>query len=260
MLKTGQGILKVMERINPCLMQFLFVPIKKGEITDSWLQKRYDFSDFSGAHSTTSENSDDFSGGDKIEGVKSLKSVKALLADIFQYPLSSLVNRYKRLGINPRLGNEYKKAMISEGLVAPKRLITRQTQVLLFELTEKGKSILRELGYEVKNDNESLTHKFWKTRIAGYYETKGFNTLVETHINGRPDIIVVNDSKQIAVEIETGSSDFIKNISRDIKAFDETICIATDKEVEEEIKKRLNENNLLNGKLKITSVLNFEIS
>jgi len=260
MLKTGQGIVKVMERINPCLAQFLYVPIKKGEITDGWLQKRHDFSDFSGAHSTASEGSDDFSGGDKIEEVKSLKSVKALLADIFQYPLSSLVNRYNRLGINPRLGNEYKKIIISEGLVAPKRLITRQTQVLLFELTQKGKSILKELGYEVKDDNESLTHKFWKIKIAGYYKSRGFNTLVEEHINGRPDIIVVNGSIQTAIEIETGSSDFMKNISRDLKAFDETICIATDKEVEEEIKQCLNENSLVNDKLKITSVLNFEIT
>jgi hypothetical protein len=260
MLKTGQGIVKVMERVNPCLVQFLYVPVEKGMITDEWLKKRYDFSDFSGTNSTTFENSDDFSSGDKIEGVKSLKSVKELLIDILNYPLSSLVNRYKRLGINPRVGNEYKKIMISEGLVEPKRFITRETHILLFELTQKGKSALRELGYEVKNDNESLAHKFWKTKIADYYKTKGFTVLIEEHINGKPDVIVVNRGRQIAVEIETGSSDFIKNISRDLKAFDETICVATDKETEEEILQSLNENKLACDKLKLTSVLNFPIA
>jgi len=95
MLRTGQGIVKVMERINPCLAQFLYVPVKKGIITDDWLKNRYDFSDFSEAHSTVSENFDDISGGDNIEGVKSLKSVKVLLVDILNYPLSSLVNRLK---------------------------------------------------------------------------------------------------------------------------------------------------------------------
>ncbi len=259
MLRTGQGIVKVMERINPCLVQFLYVPVKKGVITDEWLKNRYDFSDFSGAYSTASENSDDFSGGDKIEGVKSLKSVKVLLVDIFNYPLSSLVNRYRRLGINPRVGNEFKKTIVSEGLVDPKRFVTRETHVLLFELTQKGQSVLRELGYEVKDNKESIEHKFWKSKIAEYYKTKGYNVLVEEHINGRPDIIVVNGSKQIAVEIETGSSDFIKNISRDLKAFDETVCVAIDKEVEEKIQQGLNENNLISTKLKLTSVLNFEI-
>jgi len=259
MLRTGQGIVKVMERINPCLVQFLYVPVKKGVITDEWLKNRYDFSDFSGAYSTASENSDDFSGGDKIEGVKSLKSVKVLLVDIFNYPLSSLVNRYRRLGINPRVGNEFKKTIVSEGLVDPKRFVTRETHVLLFELTQKGQSILRELGYEVKDNKESIEHKFWKSKIAEYYKTKGYNVLVEEHINGRPDIIVVNGSKQIAVEIETGSSDIIKNISRDLKAFDETVCVAIDKEVEEKIQQGLNENNLISAKLKLTSVLNFEI-
>jgi len=259
MLRTGQGIVKVMERINPCLVQFLYVPVKKGVITDEWLKNRYDFSDFSGAHSTTSENFYDISGGDNIEGVKSLKSVKVLLVDILNYPLSSLVNRYRRLGINPRVGNEFKKTIVSEGLVAPKRFVTRETHVLLFELTQKGQSVLRELGYEVKDNKESVEHKFWKFKIAEYYKTKGYNVLVEEHINGRPDIIVVNGSKQIAVEIETGSSDFIKNISRDLKAFDETVCVAIDKEVEEKIQQGLNENNLISAKLKLTSVLNFEI-
>lgn len=259
MLKTGQGIVKIMERINPCLAQFLYVPVEKGKITDEWLKKSYDFSGVSEASPKTSENSDDFSGGDKIDEVKSLKSVKVLLVDILNCPLSSLVNRYKRLGINPRLGNEYKKSIISEELVVPKRLVTSETQVLLFELTPRGKAALRDLGYKVKDDRESIEHKFWKFKIAEYYKTKGFNVLVEEHINGRPDIIVVNAHKQIAVEIETGASDFTKNITRDLKTFDETVCVATNKEVEEKIQQALNENNLINDNLKITSVLNFQI-
>ena len=31
------------------------------------------------------------------------------------------------------------------------------------------------------------------------------------YVNGRPDIIVMRDDKKIAVEIETGKSDFLKN-------------------------------------------------
>jgi hypothetical protein len=129
----------------------------------------------------------------------------------------------------------------------------------LFELTPKGISLLRDLGYEVKEESESIEHKFWKTKVAEYYKAKGFDVLVEESINGKPDIIVVNRNKNTAIEIETGSSDFIKNITRDLRAFDETVCVATNKEAEEKIQLGLKENNLINFKLKIVSVLNFEI-
>jgi len=42
------------------------------------------------------------------------------------------------------------------------------------------------------------------------------------------------------------------------KAFDETVCVATSKEAEEKIQHTLAENNLLNNKIRITSVLTFE--
>jgi len=127
----------------------------------------------------------------------------------------------------------------------------------LFELLPKGISLLRDLGYDVKEESEGVEHKFWKSNIAEYYKTRGFNVLIEEHINGKPDIIVVNGSKQIAIEIETGSSDFIKNITRDLKAFDEMICVAVNKEVEEKIIKELTNKNLINRRVKITSVFGF---
>ncbi len=70
--------------------------------------------------------------------------------------------------------------------------------------------MLRDLGYEVKKEQESIEHKFWKFRIAEYYKNKGLDVLVEEHINGKPDIIVMNKSKKTAIEIETGNSDFIR--------------------------------------------------
>ena len=125
----------------------------------------------------------------------------------------------------------------------------------MFELTSKGRAVLADLGHDSKDDKESVEHKFWKFRIAEYYRNKGFEVLVEEHINGRPDIIVINGSKKVAVEIETGNSDFIKNIERDLKAFDETVCVAVNKEVEEKIR----QNKFQDEKLKVISAFSFSI-
>ena len=229
MLKTGQGIVKIMERISPCLVQFLYVPVKKGLITDEWLKVNTP-GYLPGLHDGKSTQEQGYLPGDKYDAGKEGKRVnnptQELLIDIFKFPISSITQRYERLKVNPKYGNYYKKLLISEGLVRPKVIITRGYRIILFELLPKGISLLRDLGYDVKEESEGVEHKFWKSNIAEYYKTRGFNVLIEEHINGKPDIIVVNGSKQIAIEIETGSSDFIKNITRDLKAFDEMICVA----------------------------------
>jgi len=260
MLKTGQGIVKIMERINPCLVQFLYVPVEKGKITDEWLKAN--------APSFLPALNDDKCHGKHgflprdnnkqgVEGKKVKNRLQELLVDIMENPLSGISQRYKRLGINPKFGNEYKSRLISEGFVEPRNIPLRDCRIILFEITHKGRSVLAELGYEVKDDKESIVHKFWKFRIAEYYKNRGYNVLVEEHINGKPDIIVINKNKKTAVEIETGSSDYIKNVSRDLNAFDETICVAINKEVEEKIKQELTNKNLINERVKITSVSGF---
>jgi hypothetical protein len=120
--------------------------------------------------------------------------------------------------------------------------------------------MLSELGYKAVDDKESIEHKFWKFKIAEYYKNKGFDVLVEEHVNGRPDIIVINGEKKVAVEIETGESYAIKNIEKNLKAgFDEVVCVAVNKEVKEKIRQELEKNNLIDSKIKITCVFEFEI-
>ena len=263
MLKTGQGIVKIMERINPCLVNFLYVPVKKGMITDEWLKvNRRGY--LQASSDAVKADEQGYLLADKEEHQKNKyppenSSSNRLLADICTNPLSSTTQRYSRLGINVRYGNEYKNQLIEEGLIKPRKVITNSGWITLFELTKKGRAVLGEMGYQAKNDKESIIHKFWKSRIVEYYRNKGYEVLVEEHINGKPDVIVMNGSRKIAVEIETGNSDFIKNIMRDLTAFDQTVCIAIDKETEAKIKQDLKTRNIDNGKIIITSVFAFQI-
>ena len=182
------------------------------------------------------------------------------MTDIYQHPLSSLVKRYERLGVNPRAGNEAKQQLLSEGLVVPKRIATATTQILLFELTVKGKTVLRDLGYQTEQqEQEGITHLLWKTRVADWFRSRGYEVLVEEHVNGKPDVIAMKDTVRAAIEIETGASDVMKNIEKNIKAgFDEIVCVATSKELEEKIKQDIRELGL-HEKVRVTSVFEFDL-
>lgn len=259
MLKTGHGIVKVMERINPCLVQFLYVPVEKGKITDEWLKENITGYFQQTSDAKGSEKRGYFQGDNNEHEFRKYPSLQErMLADILNYPLSSVTQRYKRIGIDLKAGNQCKNEMIENGFIVQRKIVTRTGWITLFELTQKGKMALRDLGYDVQNEKESIEHKFWKFRIAEYYKNKGYNVLVEEHVNGKPDIIVMNRFGRIAIEIETGSSDVVKNVEKNLKTgFDGIICVATNREAEEKIKQDLNENNLIT-KIKLTSVLNFE--
>lgn len=259
MLKTGQGIVKVMGRINPCHVQFLYVPVKIGRITDEWLKVNTGGYSHGFHDGKTSKNKGYFQGDkNKPDFRKYPVFHEKLLIDIFNHPLSSVTQRYKRTGIDLKAGNQHKNEMIKEGIIIQKKITTNSGWLTLFELTQKGRLMLRDLGYEASNDKESTIHKFWKHKIAEYYKNKGFEILVEEHINGKPDVIVLADNKRIALEVETGNSYAIKNIEKNMKAgFDEVVCIATTRKLEEEIKEQLKDRNL--NQVKITSVSAFDV-
>ena len=264
LLNVGEGIVKIKNRVDPCLVKIPLVPVTKGEITDEWLRVNTPgflpsickgnkpFNPRNLPHDKyIKENNSKYPSNNKSPPHR-------LLVDIFLNPLSGITKRYKRLKLNPKYGNIFKNKLISDGYIQPRNITTGSGWITLFDLTQKGKLFLIDLGFDFKNTSEGIIHKFWKNKIAEYYTNKNFKVLVEKNINGRPDIIVINHNKKIAVEIETGKSDAIYNIKRAIGAgFDEVICVATDKDVEVKIRQELKEKNITDEKVKVTNVFGF---
>ena len=57
------------------------------------------------------------------------------------------------------------------------------------------------------------------------------------------------DKKRIAIEIETGKSDSIYNIRKDLEAgFDEVVVVAIDDKIKEKIIKDLNNSDMKNDR------------
>jgi hypothetical protein len=266
MLKVGECIIKIRNRVEPCHVQIPLVPVKKGIITDDWLKaniRGY----LPNLHNGIIPFYRGYLPNDIYKGIKKVNKRKyssnsqiKLLIDIYSNPFSGITQRYKKFKLNPKYGNKFKNKLISQGYIHPRKIITNSGRITLFELTQKARMILRDLGYEVKNSRESIVHKFWKQKFAEYYRNMNLEVLIEEKINGRPDIIVKNGNKKIAIEIETGKSDFIKNIKSALEAgFDEIICVATDKFVQEKIKQNLEKINITDNRVKIASVFDYGI-
>jgi len=263
MLKVGESIVKIKNRVDPCLVKIPLVPVKKGFITDAWLRvntRAYLPRTSNGKKANRPWNLPR-DNNTVFKPSKYPRSKKErhfeLLADIHLNPLSSTVQRYKRIGLNPKYGNQFKNQLISQGYVQPRKIITKTGWITLYQLTRKGQMTLRDQGYDVKDTREGIVHKFWKEKIASYYRDKGFDVLIEEAINGRPDIIIIDGDKRIAVEIETGKSDAIGNIQRNLKAgFDKVFCVATTENVIQKVRRQLEWRNITDDRVKVVLVFN----
>jgi len=183
-----------------------------------------------------------------------------LLEDIFLFPFSGVTQRYKRLNLSADYGNNLRYRLINQNCIVPRKIITGKGRIALFDLTGKGKIILRDLGFEFKDIKEGIVHRYWKFKIAEFYEKKGFKVLVEEPVNGRPDIIIINGDQKVAVEVETGRSDAIGNIKNRLNyGFDEVICIATHRNVEGKIRDALKREKIFDKKVRVTGVRSFGV-
>lgn len=329
-LNIGECIVKIKNRVEPCLVKTPLVPVTKELVTDEWLRafdlgsqfwehswkkdeqtfpslknnvsdilsgkpiysKKMNVQNISSEDNTPMENKDNTPGyyrekssenssfstvnilnNNRKEGIimpvniedkgkkdpQKLRPHHKLLIDILEHPFSSITGRYKRLGMHPKPGNKFRKDLILEKCVVPRKIITGRGWITLFELTKKGKMVLADLGHEFKNESEGVVHKFWKHKVSEFYRKEGLDVRVEEYyVNGRPDIIVHKDGKKIAVEIETGKSDYVGNVERALEAkFDEIICVAVNRFVEDKILRGLEKRDILDKRVMITNVKGF---
>jgi hypothetical protein len=104
-----------------------------------------------------------------------------------------------------------------------------------------------------------VVHKYWKHRVSEYYKRKGFDVSVEEYyFNGRPDIIVRKGDKKIAIEIETGKSDYVKNVRRALEAgFDEVVCVGVNGNVERKVREHLKSMRIVDKRVRIVGIKGF---
>jgi len=169
------------------------------------------------------------------------------LADIAARPLSTTVVRYQRLHLSRRRGNAIRKDLQRAGIIAATSLATRSGQVVLYELTDAGRSICRRVGIDTPpRPAASLEHRYWVKRISQQHADDGYELIHEHRIkgNGDIDILAAREGERIAIEVETGKSDVRKNLSKLLDAgFDRIVILATSPEAMTVCQKAIDETN-----------------
>jgi hypothetical protein len=172
------------------------------------------------------------------------------LLDIIKYPFAGVVERYKRLLLSRRKGNTIKEMLIKKKLIETIEIPTRTGKTVLLEPTHLGTRLLQERGHDIKNNNspESLTHKYWKEKTKKHYQKQGYSVLIEEPINGYTDLILIKNGEKIAVEIETGKSEWKKNLEKNLnKGFKNIKIITTNDKIYQKILETIQQENLTNN-------------
>lgn len=254
-LETGLAIVKLQGRyFKPFLVRFPLFPIQKGVVSDFDLLRR------NGSHSQESEVVRLRRGLDglvrSLEGLVNKEGAEVVLTederkflvDIARNPISGVVARYIRLGINRYQGNNLQKRLLDKKLICWRPVSTRTGRLKVLVLTDAGKKAIPDMHIEkIFHKAGSFEHESAKLKAGEHYRRKGYVVTYEYKLPGgrSVDVVAEKDGKRMAIEIETGKSDSVYNIKKDLEAgFDEVIVMVLDETTKKTIVGQLEENNV----------------
>lgn len=153
------------------------------------------------------------------------------LADVAARPLSTTVSRYQRLHLSRRRGNAIRQALVTAAFIEAVPLATRSGQIVLYRLTDDGRSICSSLGIDPgARPRASLEHSYWVRKVEQLFESKGYDVAREHTVkgNGTVDLLAERPGERVAIEVETGKSDIKANLTKLFgRGFDRVVMVAT---------------------------------
>ncbi len=89
--------------------------------------------------------------------------------------------------------------------------------------------------------------------MAEFYKSRGYAVEKEKPVNGgKVDIVAKTNRETIAIEIETGKSDMVYNIRKDLEAgFDRVVSVALSKSIKAKIEDQLRQTGLNGERVKV---------
>ncbi|MFA6186363.1 MAG: DUF87 domain-containing protein [Phycisphaerae bacterium] len=267
-LPVGQGIVKMQDRwTSPIHIQFPLVKVDKGSVTDQMLAR---YSAINQAKSTGSGRKTFVEPYfDRIPRIPQLDialndDAFRLFMDILTFPADGVKVRYKRLHMSTGSGNRLKEFLVNQGWLESQTVDVGQTRKTCLRLTKQAAKALN-LDNTVPHPHPqhgSIVHEYWKQYYAQRFGEQGYQVELEVpRISGRVDVVARKDNERIAIEIETGKSDFLRNILQDLAAkYDKIIIAATDKNAYDKIEKTLAKEGLFISQVRIELAGRFKLT
>jgi Holliday junction resolvase len=166
---------------------------------------------------------------------------RKFLMDVQERPTSFVVDRYSRLGLSARKGNELQRVLIERGLVESASISLHGGTAKILGLTGEGRQALG-LPNAASNRNGGPVHTYWKRRLAEHLRARGYEVAEEFPVgSGKTiDLVATRGGKRVAFEIETGASDAAANVRKCLAAgVDSVIVVATSARNRESLAKKL---------------------
>ena len=249
MLPVGQAIIKLQDRWpRPVLVKFPLMNVKKGAITDDILAR---YSAINQAKRTGS--------GRKTSMLPEFQQVRRIplydiplqqpafvfLEDVVNYPDDGVKTRYGRLGLSAGTGNRVKDQLLDQGWLEDQVVEIGRTRKVLLRLTPRAGEALNLGSSEPQHG--SIVHEYWKRFYAQRFREQGYQVEFEVpRKSGRVDVVARKSGEKIAIEVETGKSNFIRNVRQDLAAkYNKVIVVATDKSAFKKIETKLAQARLL---------------
>lgn len=167
-----------------------------------------------------------------------------LLRDVFQHPEDGVRKRYARLGLSMQKGGELKEELLVAGWVLAKLVPVGRTRRLVLAPTRHAR---RMLGSVESSSWASIEHQFWQHYWAARLRRRGYQVTVEgRRAGGRVDVLAQSARHRVAVEIETGKSDAVRNVRNCLQSrFDTVLVVATTESAKRRVAAQLDRAGLL---------------
>ena len=179
-LEVGQAIVKLKGRFfKPFLVKIPLFPLKKGKITNEDIKKKmggYSLeNEVIRAKEIMNDLNKELRGYVKKENKDKqiTEEEKKFLEDIFKFPISGVVERYQRMGINAFRGNRIKNSLLEKDMIYWKGVATLKGRVKILLLTHKGKiAIGKPKRIRFSPETRALSTNTGNTRLPGFIEKK----------------------------------------------------------------------------------------
>ena len=246
MLPVGQGIVKLQDRwFRPFLVQFPWVRIEKGAVTDTVLKGVLDgsvaLSELRGLAGEQAPQDEPLAPGDRLLSQDEF----IFLHDILQNREDGVDARYKRLGIGANKGNRVKETLVQQGWLEEEIVPLGRTRKVALMVPERS---LRLLGFDLKQmAKEHVVHEYWKRFYARIFQDRGYDVTIEaSRHGGRVDVLATKKDERIGIEIETGKSDVVSNVKQCLLSkFARIIVVATNQTALAKIERQLAQAGLV---------------
>ena len=141
----------------------------------------------------------------------------ALLCDIATDPVSTVTQRYQRLGWSRKIGGRIKDLIVRQGWATVLTIPAPPGRVTLLALTPAGEVTVNHAGITVRRAGRaSVEHEYWRQFLTARLTQHGYTVADELVLRdgGRVDLCAERGERRLLIEIETGKSNMLANIAK----------------------------------------------